>query len=89
MKKEEITEALWNSCCTQDEIEYKLSGTAGVIEILAERITDNAESSSLWLMRDVLETLADALSDQSSLLMQYRKHVNALEIVATKKKGKK
>ena len=70
-----------------DTIQYKLENATDVLEILAEHLCDDPSSGSVWCMRDVIERLADDLTQVSSLAMQYHtEEQEALEAKAKKKK---
>ena len=70
-----------------DTIQYKLENAADVLEIIAESLHDDPSSGAVWCIRDVIERLADDLTQVSSLAMQYHtEEREALEAKAKKKK---
>jgi hypothetical protein len=89
MNQEEINNKLWDAACAIESIESRLSGVACVLEIIAERTVTEAESGSLWLIRDTVKALADKLEDQTYALMGCMKAVKELNLTVTTKKGSK
>jgi len=89
MNQEEINSKLWDVTGSIETIEYKLSGVACVVEIIAERTVTETESGSLWLARDTLKALADELQNRTHDLMGCMKAVKELNLTVTTKKGSK
>ena len=89
MNQEEISSQIWDASCSIDTIECKLSGVADLLEIVAERVSTEPESGALWLARDTIKTLADALQDRTQELMICMRAVQELKLTVTKKKGSK
>ena len=89
MNQEEISSQIWDASCSIDTSECKLSGVADLLEIVAERVSTEPESGALWLARDTIKTLADALQDRTQELMICMRAVQELKLTVTKKKGSK
>ena len=89
MNQDEISSRIWDASCSIDTIECKLSGVADLLEIVAERVSTEPESGALWLARDTIKTLADALQDRTQELMICMRAVQELKLTVTKKKGSK
>lgn len=73
--------------CKLDTIQYKLENAADVLEILAESLHDDPSSGAVWCIRDVIEGLANELTQVSSLSMDY--HIEGQEALEAKPKKKK
>jgi hypothetical protein len=89
MNQEEISSHIWDTSNSLDIIECKLSGVADLLEIVAERINTEPESGTIWLARDTIKDLADALEERSHELMICMRAVQELKLTVTKKKGSK
>jgi hypothetical protein len=89
MNQDEISSRIWDASCSIDTIECKLSGVADLLEIVAERVSTEPESGALWLARDTIKTLSDALQDRTHELMICMRAVQELKLTVTKKKGSK
>jgi len=71
--------SLWDEAGELEKISNQLSCLGNVLELVAEKISSDAESGTLWLCRDVCESLHDRL--------QLR--VESLLAMHVEKKGKK
>jgi phage gp29-like protein len=87
---------LWEKANEVSEIGYKVHSAAIIIELVAERITDNAESGALWaaseLLQELSERLEDKVSDLTSINRKQEERIRELEAIVAKhelKKGKK
>jgi len=89
MNQEEISSQIWDTSNSIDIIECKLSGVADLLEIVAERVSTEPESGALWLARDTIKSLADALEERSHELMICMREVQNLKTSVTTKKGGK
>lgn len=89
MNQEEISNKIWDASNSINVIECKLSGVADLLEIVAERISTEPESGTIWLARDTIKDLADALEERSHELMICMRAVQELKLTVTKKKGSK
>jgi hypothetical protein len=54
------------------EIGYKLDSLAGIAELVAERITDNAESGACWTLAEILRMHGEKLEELSSDIMKLK-----------------
>jgi phage gp29-like protein len=87
---------LWKKANEVSEISYKIHSAAMIVELVAERITDNAESGALWAASELLQELSERLEDKASDLMsvnrEQEERIQKLEALVAKhelKKGKK
>ena len=74
---------LWEKANKVSEIGYKIDSIAGIAELLAERLTDNAESGAAWAVAEMLREYGEKLERLSEDLMAIQR------IEADKPKGKK
>ena len=63
----------WTLSNKISEIGYKIDSLAGVAEIVAERLTDNAESSACWVIAENLQMYGEKLEELSSIVMKLNK----------------
>ena len=87
---------LWEKANEVSEIGYKVHSAAMIVELVAERITDNAESGALWAASELLQELSERLEDKTSDLVainrKQEERIRELEALVAKhelKKGKK
>ena len=87
---------LWEKANEVSEIGYKVHSAAMIVELVAERIIDNAESGALWAATEILQEYSERLEDKASDLMtinrQLEERMSKLEALVAKhelKKGKK
>ena len=52
---------LWEKANEVSEIGYKVHSAAMIVELVADRITDNAESGALWAATDLLQEYSERL----------------------------
>ena len=78
--------ALWEKANEVSEVGYKLDGIAGIAELVAERLTDNAESGACWTIAEMLRAYGERLEQLSEDLMSINRQHKETE---TKPKGKK
>jgi phage gp29-like protein len=76
---------LWEKANKVSETGYKVHSAAMIVELVAARITDNAESGALWAAADLLQELSDRLEDLSADIMSINR---AQKEVKTKGKKK-
>ena len=74
---------LWEKANKVSEIGYKLDSLAGIAELVAERLTDNAESGACWTVAEMLRSYGEQLERLSEDIMAIQR------IEADKPKGKK
>jgi hypothetical protein len=91
-----MNDELWEKANKVSEMGYKIHSAAMIVELVAERITDNAESGSLWAATEILQEYSerlDFLSGDIMLINQKQKErIRELEGLVAKhelKKGKK
>jgi hypothetical protein len=70
-----IPAGYWEASCAVEEIGYKISNIKSVVEILAERESDNLESTALWAVSEMLEIYEEKLNELSTRLMEAHKTV--------------
>ena len=84
---------LWEKANKVSEIGYKVHSAAMIVELVAEKITDNAESGALWAATEILQEYSERLENLSSDIMAInRKHEEELREAKENKlmkKGKK
>lgn len=86
---------LWKKANEVSEIGYKIHSAAMIVQLVAERITDNAESGALWAASEILQEYSERLENNANDLMTINKeqeeHIQKLEAIVAKhelKKGK-
>ena len=62
-------DGLWEKANKVSEIGYKIDSIAGIAELVAERLTDNAESGALWTVAETLREYGEKLEILSAELM--------------------
>jgi len=77
---------LWEKANEVGEVGYKIHSAAMIVELVAERITDNAESGALWAASEILQHYSERLESLAGDIMLIEK---ALEAQQIKSKGKK
>jgi hypothetical protein len=87
---------IWEKANKVSEVGYKIHSAAMIVELVAERITDNAESGALWAATEILQEYSERLEIISSDLMginrEQEERIEKLEAIVAKhelKKGKK
>ena len=60
---------LWEKANQVSEVGYKIHSAAMIVELVAERLTDNAESGALWAAAEILKQYSEQLEELSSDLM--------------------
>jgi hypothetical protein len=91
-----MIDGLWARANRVSEIGYKLDSLAGIAELVAERLTDNAESGACWAVAEMLRAYSEELEELSGDIMainrKQEEHIQELEALVAKhelKKGKK
>jgi hypothetical protein len=74
-------DAIWEKANQVSEVGYKIHSAAMIVELVAERLTDNAESGALWAAAEILKQYSEQLEELSSDLMGINRSLE--------KKGKK
>jgi hypothetical protein len=60
---------LWEKANEVSEVGYKIHSAAMIVELVAERLSDDAESGALWAASEILKQYSDLLEKLSSYLM--------------------
>jgi hypothetical protein len=68
-------DGLWEKANQVSEVGYKIHSAAMIVELVAERITDNAESGALWAAAEILKQYSDLLEELSSDLMSINRNI--------------
>jgi hypothetical protein len=84
-----MIEGLWEKANKVSEIGYKIDSLAGIAELVAERLTDNAESGACWAVAEMLREYSERLEYLSQDIMTLNKEQEAVIAKHELKKGKK
>jgi hypothetical protein len=91
-----MNDGLWQKANKVSEMGYKIHSAAMIVELVAERLTDNAESGALWAATEILQEYSERLEflagDIMSINRQLEERISKLEALVAKhelKKGKK
>jgi hypothetical protein len=84
-----MIDGLWEKANKVSEIGYKVHSAAMIVELVAERITDNAESGALWAASEILQEYSERLEDLAADIMALNKAQEAFIAKHELKKGKK
>jgi hypothetical protein len=76
-----LMDAIWEKANQVSEVGYKIHSAAMIVELVAERLTDNAESGALWAAAEILKQYSEQLEELSSDFMGINR--------VLEKKGKK
>jgi hypothetical protein len=68
-------DGLWEKANQVSEVGYKIHSAAMIVELVAERITDNAESGALWAAAEILKQYSEQLEELSSDLMSINRNI--------------
>ena len=80
---------LWEKANKVSEIGYKVHSASMIVELVAEKITHDAESGALWAAADLLQELSDRLEDLSADIMSINRAQEAVIAKNELTKGKK
>jgi hypothetical protein len=80
---------LWEKANKVSEVGYKVHSAAMIVELVADRITDNAESGALWAASEILTELSERLEFLSGDLMSINRQYEAVIAKHELTKGKK
>jgi len=80
---------LWEKANKVSEIGYKVHSAAMIVELVADRITDNAESGALWAASEILTELSERLEFLSGDIMSINRQYEAVIAKHELTKGKK
>lgn len=91
-----MVDGLWEKANQVSEMGYKVHSASMIVELVAEKITHDAESGALWAASDLLKELSDKIENLALDIMHINKEreecIRKLEEVIAKhelKKGKK
>lgn len=84
-----MIDGLWEKANQVSEIGYKVHSASMIVELVAEKITHDAESGALWAAADLLKDLSDKLDSLSADIMILNKEQEAVIAKHELKKGKK
>ena len=84
-----MMDTLWEKANKVSEIGYKLDSLAGIAELVAERLTDNAESGACWTVAEMLREYGEKLENLSADIMNLNRQQEAVISKHELKKGKK
>lgn len=84
-----MVDGLWEKANKVSEIGYKVHSAAMIVELVAERITDNAESGALWAASEILQEYSERLEDLSADIMSINRAQEEVIAKHELKKGKK
>ena len=79
-----MSNELWEKANKVSEIGYKVHSAAMIVELVAERISDNAESGALWAATEILQEYSERLEFLAGDLMSINRQQEEI-----KPKGKK
>ena len=71
-----MIDGLWDKANKVSEIGYKIDSVAGIAELVAERLTDNAESGALWTVAEILREYGEKLEVLSAEIMSIQRAHN-------------
>lgn len=79
-------EGLWEKANKVNEIGYKINSAAMIVELVAERISDNAESGALWAASEILQRYSEDLEKISIEIMQLNRQDEEAKTIKKDKK---
>ena len=85
--------AIWERANKISELGYKIHNAAMVVEMVAEDLTDNAQSGAAWCASECLTSISDQIDEEVSALMtdnrQQEELIQKLEAKIAKLENKK
>jgi hypothetical protein len=84
-----MIDGLWEKANKVSEIGYKIDSIAGIAELVAERLTDNAESGACWAVAEMLREYSEKLEFLAGDIMSINRAQEAVIAKHELKKGKK
>jgi hypothetical protein len=78
-------DGLWEKANKVSEIGYKVHSAAMIVELVAERITDNAESGALWAATEILQEYSERLEFLAGDIMSINRQQEESKIKGKKK----
>jgi hypothetical protein len=80
---------LWEKANRVSEIGYKIHSAAMIVELVAEKVTDKAESGALWAASEILQQYSDELEELAVDIMSANRLQEDVIAKLELKKGKK
>ena len=74
--------SLWDEANELDTISNQISCLGNVLELIAEKISSDPESGTLWLCRDVCDNLVDKMQNRVQSLMSMDRQQKDDEFIA-------
>mgnify|MGYP003337555001 CR=1 FL=1 len=65
-----MSDGLWEKANKVSEIGYKIDSVASIVELVAERLTDNVESGACWTVAEMLREYGERLENLASDVMK-------------------
>lgn len=84
-----MIDGLWEKANKVSEIGYKIDSIAGIAELVAERLTDNAESGACWAVAEMLREYSERLEFLAGDIMSINRAQEEIIAKHELKKGKK
>jgi len=84
-----MVDGLWEKANQVSEMGYKVHSASMIVELVAEKITHDAESGALWAASDLLKELSDKIENLALDIMQINKEHEEVIAKHELKKGKK
>lgn len=80
-----MIDGLWEKANQVSEISYKLDSLAGIAELVAERLIDNAESGACWTVAEMLRMYGERLEYLAGDIMALNKEQEEVKLKGKKK----
>jgi len=84
-----MVDGLWEKANQVSEMGYKVHSASMIVELVAEKIINDAESGALWAASDLLKDLSDKIENLALDIMQINKEHEEVIAKCELKKGKK
>lgn len=86
-----MSDGLWEKANKVSEIGYKIDSIAGILELVAERLTDNAESGACWAALEMLREYGEKLETLSTeiMMLNWMADEEIEELKETQPKGRR
>ena len=84
-----MIDGLWEKANEVSKLGYKVHSASMIVELVAEKITHDAESGALWAAADLLQELSDRLEDLAADIMSINRQHEAAIAKHELTKGKK
>ena len=84
--EEKKMDGLWEKANEVSEVGYKVHSASMIVELVAERISDNSESGALWAAAEILQHYSDKLDHLAAEIMSINRQSETIEPKKKKKK---